>query len=140
MNLNTLSDREFLRYAHNQLDDLTSTDVERELLRRLEATDTELFEAASEAEFTADELTNLSQAMEGFTAKEVTELLGVMLEADIEVKPLIATLKALDAAGIAEVDELKEALEFAAKFQAIANDAGDVFTRLTTLISETQED
>jgi hypothetical protein len=140
MNLRILSNNEFLRYASNEIDDLTSSEIERELLRRMEATDTELFEAASEAEFTADQLTNLSQAMEGFTPEEVTELLGVMLENNIDVKPLVATLKVLDTAGITEVDELKEALEFAAKFQAIANDAGDVFTRLTTLISETQED
>ena len=139
MNLRTLSDSEFLRYANNQLDDLTSSDIERELLRRLEATDTELFEAASEAEFTADGLTNLAQAMEGFTVEQVTELLGVMLEADIEAKPLIAMLKVLDEAGITETDELKEALEFATKFQAIANDAGDVLARLSTLVSETQE-
>ncbi len=139
MNLRTLSDQEFLRFAHNQIDDLTSTDVEREALRRLEATDTELFEAASEAEFTADELTNLAQAMEGFTVKEVTELLGAMLESSIDVKPLIEILKVLDDASITEPDELKEALEFADKFQAIANDAGDVLARLSTLVSETQE-
>lgn len=140
MNLRTLTDKEFLRYANAQVDDLTSTDVERELLRRLEATDTELFEAASEAEFTADQLTNLSQAMEGFTTERVIELLGVMLESDIDTKDLIEMLRALDQAGITETDELKESLEFAAKFRAIANDAGDVFTRLTTLITETQED
>lgn len=139
MNLRTLSDSEFLRYANNQLDDLTSSDIERELLRRLEATDTELFEAASEAEFTADQLTNLAQAMEGFPVQEVTQLLGVMLEADIDAKPLINILNVLDDAGITEPDELKEALGFATKFQAIANDAGDVLARLSTLVSETQE-
>lgn len=140
MNLNTLSDREFLRYANAQLDDLTSTDVERELLRRLEATDTDTFEAAQEMEFSGDDLRRLGEAFEGFTIDEVVDLLGAMLAADVEAKSLIGILPLLDKAGITESDELKEALEFATKFQAIANDAGDVFTRLTTLITETQED
>lgn len=140
MNLRTLSDSEFLRYAHTQINDLTSTDVERELLRRLEATDTELFEAAGEAGFVADELTNLAQAMEGFTTERVIELLGVMLELNIDAKPLIEMLRHLDKAGITEADELKEELELANKFKSLANDAGDVLTRLTTLITETQED
>jgi hypothetical protein len=140
MNLNALSDREFLRYANAQLDDLTSTDVERELLRRLEATDTELYEAAGEADLTADELTSLAQAMEGFAVKEVTELLGVMLEASIETKPLIAILRLFEKAGITEPDEFEAELKLADQFRKLANDAGDLFNRLHTLTEETQED
>lgn len=140
MNLRTLSDSEFLRYANSQMDDLTSSDVERELLRRLEAIDTDTFEAATELGFTGDDLRNLNEAHAELSTKEVVELLDAASSTNISQIELILILKVLNDADITEADELKESLEFAAKFQAIANDAGDVFTRLTTLITDTQED
>jgi len=138
MNLRTLSDSEFLRYANNQLDEFTTSEIERELLRRLEDTDTELFEVANESELTASDLSRLVEALEGFTVSEVTEMLGVLLEASIGVKHLTSIVRLLEHAGITEPDECKTMLELADKFRKIANDAGDIFTRLHTLTEETQ--
>lgn len=139
MNLRTLSNNEFLCYASNEIDELTSSEIERELLRRMEALDTDAFEALQETELSADDLHQLGEALESFDVSEVVELLGFLLEHNIDAKPLKAMLQELDNAGITEADELKEALELGTKFQSLANDAGDVFTRLTTLVTETQE-
>lgn len=139
MNLSTLDTATLLRHAYAELDDLTSSDLERELLRRLEATDTDAFEAATELGFTGDDLRKLGEAMEGFTTEEVTDLLGVMLEMDIDAKPVIEMLRLLDKAGITEPDELQVQIDLAKKFQDVANDMAEVLPRLTALINETQE-
>ncbi|NYT44584.1 hypothetical protein H0A64_07055 [Alcaligenaceae bacterium] len=140
MNLRTLSDSEFLRHAYAQSDDLTSSDIERELLRRFELVDTDAYEAVQEVELCAADLRQLGEALEGFTVSEVAELLGLLLEANIDAKALTAILRLLEKAGITESDEFEAELKLADEFRKLANDAGDVLTRLTTLITETQED
>ncbi|NYT45122.1 hypothetical protein H0A64_09840 [Alcaligenaceae bacterium] len=140
MNLRTLSDGEFLRYANSQMDDLTSSDIERELLRRLEAIDTDLLLAIDDTKFTPTQLVDLNEAMGSLDFVNTIKLLNHINDSAIDTGDVLAFIKLIEGSDITESDELKEALEFATKFQAIANDAGDVFTRLTTLITETQED
>lgn len=140
MNLQTLNLSEYLRYAYASLDDLTSSDIERELLRRLEAIDTDLLLAIDDTEFTPTQLVDLNEAMGSLNFVNTIKLLNHINDSAIDTGDVLAFIKLVEGSGITEADELKEALEFAAKFQAIANDAGDVFTRLTTLITETQED
>jgi len=146
MNLRTLSDSEFLRYADTQIDDLTSSDIEREALRRLEAAEQRMQNAegfpalADEYSLTADEVRSMVEAHPG-THEEIVGLLAALADKGIESpKALTAFLQHLDKAGITEPDELKAELELATKFKSLANDAGDLFNRLHTLTEATQED
>lgn len=128
MNLRILSNEEFLRYAHNQIDDLTSSEIERELLRRLESTAEQIEEAegflalAEEYDLTAEDARSIIEAHPG-TAKELAELLAL-----------------LDEHGVLFIGELKTLLTQADNFRSLANDAGDVFSRLHTLTEQIQED
>lgn len=128
MNLRTMSDSEFLRYANAQLNDLTSTDIERELLRRMErcqdqAEEVEGFIAlVEEYSFTASELRSLIESHPG----SMGELVG-----------LLATLNDED---IHDVDQLKNLLDTFNKFRALANDAGDIITRLASQIETAQQE
>lgn len=139
MNLRILSNNEFLRYASNEIDDLTSSEIERELLRRMEAVDFETLQAIEESEFSVDELINVLEAMEPLDLRNTIKLLNAITNSNIDTGALLEFIKLMDESGITEADELKEALELAQKFRAIANDVGDAFTRLTTLVTETQE-
>lgn len=139
MNLNILSNEEFLRHAHNQIDDLTSTDVEREALRRLEAIDLDLLHVIQQNELTRTDLADIVEAFEELDLRNTIKLLKHISESCIDTGALIELIKLMDASAITEPNELKEELELAKKFRAIANDVGDAFTRLTTLVTETQE-
>lgn len=128
MNLRILSNEEFLRYAYTQIDDLTSSDIERELLRRLETAEAQMEEAegflalAAEYDLTAEDVRSIIEAHPG-TAKELAELLAL-----------------LDEHGVLFIGELKTLLTQADNFRSLANDAGDVFSRLHSLTEQIQED
>lgn len=140
MNLRTLSDDEFLRYAHNQIDDLTSTDVERELLRRLEAVDLQLLlQVIENSEHTRTDLVDMIDAFEDLDFRNTIKLLKHISQSAIDTGALIELIKVMDNSAITEPAELKEEIELAKKFRGIANEVGDTFTRLTTLVTETQE-
>ncbi len=139
MNFNTLSFDEFLRYANTQIDDLTSSDLERELLRRLEAVDTDTFNATQELEFTSEDLRRLAEAGEPFTTDEMVDLMNAANNSGFAIGNIVQFLDLLAGAEVEDPDDLKDTLAFATNFQTIANDAGDVITRLNTLITETQE-
>lgn len=100
--------------ARVEIDPLTSTPLELELLDRLET-------LLDEYEVSTDDM------------KAVIESHPASL------KGQAALLSLLNDQDIHEPDQLKELLEFAAKFRALASDAGDLFTRLNDLVSTNQE-
>ena len=139
MNLRTLSHEEFLRLAHGQINELTSTEFEVEALRRLDAVDVQMIKAVQEANFTAIELVDLSEAMGELHFQNTIKLLNKISDSNVDTGVLMQFIDLMDKSGITEPDELQDALELAQKFRTIANDVGDAFTRLTTLVNETQE-
>lgn len=139
MNLNTFSLNEFLRYANMQIDELTSTDLERELLHRLEDIDTDAFNATQELDFTGEDLRRLTTAGEPFTTDENVDLLNAAYASGFTVGNIAQFLDLLNVAGFEGPDDLKGIFKFSSDFKEIANDAGDVFERFNTLINDTQE-
>lgn len=115
----------FVAAVHCEIDPLTSTVLERELLARLEA-------------LLDEDQGNLSQAAEEYDlGAEDIKTLGDALIEDTTVT--VALLKVLAAASIDDPDTLRGRLALAEQFHALAKEAGDVFTRLaqlTTLIKE----
>ena len=110
--------------VHCEIDPLTHTALERELLSRLEARidahDDALTEAAEAYDFAAEDITILGDAL-------------------IENIPVTAALlRVLGAAGIHDPEALTSRLTLAEQFCALADDAGDVFTRLAQLIPTTE--
>lgn len=125
MYLPMLSDEELARYARAEFSELTSTSLELELLRRLEARapgedeDTEILVRAHEFELGANGIRKLGEALI-FNASNSAELLSAIGEA-----------------GFDSPAEIKREFELAQQFRALANDAGDVFSRLSTLTTTT---
>lgn len=121
MYLQMLTNEELARYARAEFNELTSTPLELELLRRLEerAADDEEEEAmlarASEYDLDADGIRKLGEAL----------ILDASNSAEL--------LSAIGEAGYDNAAALKADLELAEKFAALACDAGDVFSRLSTL-------
>jgi hypothetical protein len=109
--LRTFTDDELVRHAHNSLDPLTSTELEQELVRRLDTA--------------AAEVARLQGA--------VAALDSVTLE-PADVPPL---LKLRDEFSAADLKTLREKLERADKWYAIAEEAGDLFQRLQDLTNTT---
>lgn len=124
MYLPSLSDDELVRHAENVADSLTQSDMERELLRRLEArvaNDTDpLVQLAEEFELDAEELRNLLESHPG-DLRDYKQLLDKLNECDIHTR-----------------DQLDEHLERARAFWDLAQDAGDVFSRLAELAAKTE--
>lgn len=121
MYLAKLSDDEVLRIARAEINDLTSTALEVELLKRLEALleDTDepdaFYEAAMDHNLNALGIAQLGEALiDG--AENTAALLRVLADAGYETP-----------------EALKADLATAGKFAELANDAGDVFSRLSSL-------
>ena len=115
----------FIAAVHSEIDPLTSTNLERELLARLEALldeyHGELTQAAENYDFGAEDIKSLGEAL-------------------IENLPTtVALLTVLAAASIDDPDALKSRLALAEQFHALAGDAGDVFIRLAQLTTPTKE-
>ena len=127
MHLRTLTNAELARYADSQINELTSTALEVELLRRLEARaadDAEeeaVLERAAEYDLDADDIRKLGAALIVNTTNSA-ELLTTLAEAGYE-----------------NAAALKDDLQLAEKFSALACDAGDVLTRLSELAAATNE-
>lgn len=113
--------------ARAEIDPLTSTPLELELLDRLEtlldeqSTNQPIAELLDEYEVSTDDMKAVIESHPA-SLKDQAALLSLLNDQDIH-----------------EPDQLKELLEFAAKFRALASDAGDVFTRLNDLVSTNQE-
>jgi len=118
MHLAILSDRELVRHADLAFDPLTSTDLERELVRRLEAN----HGARDEIDQTNSAWSDVTEACEsaGLERDQLPKLLLVLSEHDI-----------------ANADDLREALERDRDFQEVAEELAEPFARLAALINPT---
>lgn len=144
MHLHMLTNAELARYAHSQLNTLTSTALEVELLRRLES----LTDAEENVALTSDAV-----AEHDFTDKDAAEILDLVAKHDLgadgvrklgEALILNASntaelLSTLGEAGYDNATALKTDLQLVEAFSALACDAGDVFTRLSELTAKTNE-
>lgn len=118
--LKQLSDSELVRIASHEINDLTSSALEIELLARLEQV-TDSIEPA-------EELMALTTDY-GIDTAQVRNLLESHPET---VETMADLLKALNDEDIHSVDQLKQLITFRKEFRALASDAGDVFERLST--------
>ena len=118
--LKQLSDSELVRIASHEINDLTSSALEIELLARLEQ--------ATDSVEPAEELMALITDY-GIDTAQVRALLESHPET---VETMTDLLKALNDEDIHSVDQLKELIAFRKEFRALASDAGDVFERLST--------
>lgn len=123
MYLPSLSDAELVAHGNATADSLTQSDLERELLKRLEARvehDTNpLIQIAEEFDIDPEALRTLCESHPGDLA-DFTAILTKLNEYDIHT-----------------VAHLEEQIERSHKFYDIANDAGDAFARLAALAEET---
>jgi hypothetical protein len=123
----SMDDEHLLASARAEIDPLTSTALELELLERFER----LLDEASENKPVADLLEEYEVGTDDVKA--------VIESHPASLKDQAALLSLLNDQDIHEPDQLKELLELAAKFRALANDAGDFFTRLNDLLTTNQE-
>lgn len=124
MYLPNLSDAELCVHVDATVDAMTSTDVERELLKRLEA------------RVAADSLP-VTQIAEEFDIDP--EALRALCESHPgDMADFTAILAKLNDYDIHTVAQLEEQIERSRKFYDIANDAGDALARLAALAAETQ--
>lgn len=123
----SMDDEHLLASARAEIDPLTSTALELELLDRFER----LLDEASEHKPVADLLEEYEVATDDVKA--------VIESHPASLKDQAALLSLLNDQDIYEPDQLKELLDFAAKFRALASDAGDFFTRLNDLVTTNQE-
>lgn len=107
-----MDDEHLLASARAEIDPLTSTALELELLARFER----LLD-----EFDLGELYRAADEY-GLAAKDIKNL-----------------LKEIGEAGLDSPEALKAELDLARKFRALATDAGDFFTRLYDLVTTNQE-
>jgi hypothetical protein len=123
----SMDDEHLLASARAEIDPLTSTALELELLERFER----LLDEASEHKPVADLLEEYEVGTDDVKA--------VIESHPASLKDQAALLSLLNDQEIHEPDQLKELLELTAKFRALANDAGDFFTRLNDLLTTNQE-
>lgn len=119
----SMDDEHLLAAARAELDPLTCTALELDLLERFERLleHKQVIDLVEEHEINTDELDALGQALgAGVGIGELTAIVGVLEEFN-------ATDKAT----------LRQKLERADKFYDIANDTGDVIARLNDLINNT---
>ena len=123
----SMDDDHLVTALHAELDPLTSTAAEQELLTR--------FEALLDKQRDIKPVTDLLDEYEIPAA----DLDDVIKSHPGSFKDMAAILRLLDKAGIEEPDQLAEALELLSKFRAIANDLGENAARLFNLITTAQE-
>lgn len=123
----SMDDEHLLVSARAEIDPLTSTALELELLDRFERLldeqhDNEGVRALSEEyELTADDMRAVIESHPA-SLEDQAALLSLLNDQDIH-----------------EPDQLKALLDTSDKFRALANDAGDFFTRLNDLVTTNQE-
>jgi len=125
--LHTLDDETLLRHAHAELDELTSSPLEIELMKRFEAT-------LNEQDAIRPLLDYLDDADHQVDTDELQDHLSLLN--DFSTLNIRALMEAITDAGIDDVESLKARLSRADEFDAIANDAGDLFARLNTLATK----
>ena len=122
-----MDDAHLLASARAEIDPLTSTALELELLDRFER----LLDEASEHKPVADLLEEYEVATDDVKA--------VIESHPASLKDQAALLSLLNDQDIHEPDQLKALLDTSDKFRTLANDAGDFFTRLNDLVTANQE-
>lgn len=127
--LSHLTDDELLRRVENERDPLTSTDAEVELVQRFTNVLDEHAANAKRIEILDDHGLDDEAELEKRLA----------LFNEFEALDIRSLLEAITAAGIDNAEQLKARLAIADQFDGIASDAGDLFTRLESLIATTQE-
>lgn len=127
MNLQTLDLETLLRRAYAEQNDLTTSDMERELLRRLETLcdstvglDDLLDEQGSDE--IERKVRRFDELTEAWSATEIAELLDFLASQEIT-----------------EVPQIKALFDRNDKFRSLANDLADTLPQLTTLLNETLE-
>ena len=123
----SMDDEHLLVSARAEIDPLTSTALELELLDRFER----LLDEASEHKPVADLLEEYEVGTDDVKA--------VIESHPASLKDQAALLSLLNDQDIHEPDQLKALLDTSDKFRALANDAGDFFTRLNDLVTTNQE-
>jgi len=123
----SMDDEHLLASARAEIDPLTSTALELELLDRFER----LLDEASEHKPVADLLEEYEVGTDDVKA--------VIESHPASLKDQAALLSLLNDQDIHEPDQLKALLDTSDKFRALANDAGDFFTRLNDLVTTNQE-
>lgn len=123
----SMDDEHLLASARAEIDPLTSTALELELLDRFER----LLDEASEHKPVADLLEEYEVATDDVKA--------VIESHPASLKDQAALLSLLNDEDIYEPYQLKALLDTADKFRALASDAGDFFTRLNDLVTTNQE-
>lgn len=123
----SMYDEHLLASARAEIDPLTSTALELELLDRFER----LLDEASEHKPVADLLEEYEVGTDDVKA--------VIESHPASLKDQAALLSLLNDQDIHEPDQLKALLDTSDKFRALANDAGDFFTRLNDLVTTNQE-
>lgn len=124
---NSMDDEHLLASARAEIDPLTSTALELELLERFER----LLDEASEHKPVADLLEEYEVGTDDMKA--------VIESHPASLKDQAALLSLLNDQDIHEPDQLKALLDTSDKFRALASDAGDFFTRLNDLVTTNQE-
>ena len=142
-----MDDAHLIRAAQAEWDDMTGTPLEEQLLCRLEAKTDEESEAApltalaDEYGFSSEELKPLLECHPG-SLEDMAALLKPLHEKNIgadDLEILLAMNEFLTEEGIEDVADLKKVFATAKQFRALAEDAGDVFRKLSTLATEAQE-
>lgn len=123
----SMDDEHLLASARAEIDPLTSTALELELLDRFER----LLDEASKHKPVADLLEEYEVATDDVKA--------VIESHPASLKDQAALLSLLNDQDIHEPDQLKALLDTSDKFRALASDAGDFFTRLNDLVTTNQE-
>ena len=123
----SMDDEHLLASARAEIDPLTSTALELELLERFER----LLDEASEHKPVADLLEEYEVGTDDVKA--------VIESHPASLKDQAALLSLLNDQDIHEPDQLKALLDTSDKFRALASDAGDFFTRLNDLVTANQE-
>lgn len=124
----SMDDEHLLASARAEIDPLTSTALELELLERFERLLDEQHDnegvvraLSEEYELTADDMRAVIESHPA-SLKDQAALLSLLNDQDIH-----------------EPDHLKALLDTSDKFRALANDAWDFFTRLNDLVTTNQE-
>ena len=123
-----MSDEHLASAARAELDSLTSTPLELELLNRFErlldeaSTDPELDLVIADFDITGEQLRNLCEAHPA-SLTDITAMLTMLNDLDIH-----------------EPSQLKAQLDIAAGFETLATEAGDIFSRLPPLATETTKE
>lgn len=140
--LNAMDDQHAINALRADFDPIVNTPLEAFLIDWIESlvdetADSEpISDVLADHDLEAKDVKALAEALIENTDKTVA-LLGVLGEAGMndldELKGVFALIEVLDEDGIDTPETLKARLALADQFRTLANDAGDVFSRLTEL-------